>query len=89
MESLESAEQVAPPVQSGAPDEQSGIPASKSYAERAEANLRDAVRFVKRDGGGPTEQRVMLQLQAANVLALLELADAIRSHGASHDGSER
>jgi hypothetical protein len=55
----------------------------KGYVDRAEGNLKEVSRLLKRDAAGPPQQRAMIQLQYANVLALLELADAIRSHSDS------
>jgi hypothetical protein len=52
----------------------------KGYVDRAEGSLKEVSRFLKRDATGHPQQRAMIQLQYANVLALLELADAIRSH---------
>jgi hypothetical protein len=56
----------------------------KTYRERAESELRDVRRLLKKDGV-PEDQQVALKLQQANVLATLDLAEAIRGH-ANSDG---
>jgi hypothetical protein len=55
---------------------------ARSFAERAERSLRDVERFRKAEDTSPTD-RAMLQLEQAKVLALLDLADALRASGRS------
>jgi hypothetical protein len=56
--------------------------AKRSYQRQAEAELK-TLRGLIRRGEIPDGERAALRLQAANVLATLELADAIR--GRSND----
>jgi hypothetical protein len=68
-----------------APDEAGGAgeggkrrKARRSFAERASANLR-AARKSLQDADVKPAERAQLMLAEANVLALLELADSIRT----------
>ena len=54
----------------------------RSYSDRAERSLKDVERLLKRNDSSP-QQRAMLQLQHANVLAMLDLAESIRGHSQS------
>jgi len=60
------------------PGEQKAAP--RTYARRAERSLREIERVLKANADGSPLERASLQLRQAHVLALLDLAMAIRDH---------
>lgn len=59
----------------------------KSYRERVETELKAVRRLFNEEGDLPQDQQVVLRLQRANVLAALELADAIRTSARPEEAS--
>ena len=53
--------------------------APRSLATKAERALKDATRIATKEGEPSPEQKSMMQVEQAKVLALLELAGSIRA----------
>jgi hypothetical protein len=54
--------------------------ARRSLAARASRLLKDADRLLKSNGDAPPQEMAILQLEQAKVLAMLQLAEALREN---------
>jgi hypothetical protein len=52
--------------------------ASRDLSSRAERSLKDVDRLLKKSPETPPQEKAMAQLEQAKILALLQLAEAIR-----------